>query len=431
VTVKLCNHSALTAEFNWSKAEGDDANHCSLFMEPNSGLIEPKSTVECTFKFNSMKLGGINDLRIPCYIKEMPVPLFLSVNAVVKGVAINYYFSERYYENVDHLKTKQFESFQSALIDFGDVKIEEAEVEKYFYIRNESAIRTTLTFKIKNFQAVEAERLNKQNFSDPMKMVTKISQLYLPKDNQNGIAFVPEFATLVLEPFGTVCMRIYALIQMWGRYQDSLMIQVDGLWYEHHIPIRAIVVDLPIKLYTGKVTEGENEKVSMLRFGSLIQGCASVTRKIKILNMSWLPIEIDWKIYLVNAGDPQLIDMNVIYEDPEEIESNEQQQQHQQKQHIADSTTNHSDQRRATPLSGDDNSDDDEDGDEQLNKHRKMNNNNKTVTSSVATSNEYSDTYIYIERIPFIHLKLTSHYGQEVNKENPVFLLNKTKMVTN
>lgn len=421
LTVKLCNHSSLEAAFNWFKAEGDDASSCQFTIEPNSGTIQPKSTLECTVKFTCAKLGNIEDLRVPCYIKEMPEPLFLSLKAVVKGVAVSYYYSTKSVKESD-IGLKQFDNFQATFIDFGDCKIGE-EIERYLYIRNESAIETRLSFSIRTFQAIEANKLNKNNFADPMRMGSKLAQDYRLKNNESGIAFVPEMACLVLAPFDTVCLRLFALVEMWGHYEDVLIVGVDGLWFEHQIPIRAKVVDLPIKLYTGKVTENENEKISMLRFGSQIQGCGAVTRKLKILNSSWLPIEIDWKCYLVEKSDAQLLDLNIIYEDPYELETREQ----------IDSNRTHSvTHRLETTVRVDDNGDD-SDVDEQESNfglgNKLTGDKFKSKASSVATSNDYSDTYIYIERIPFIKLNLTSHYGREVTEENPIFQLNKTKMV--
>lgn len=52
-----------------------------------------------------------------------------------------------------------------------------------------------------------------------------------------------------------------------------------------------------------------------LRFGSQTQGKEPVSRKLQIQNTSCIPIQIDWKIFLINNSDKKLIDVNIVYQD--------------------------------------------------------------------------------------------------------------------
>jgi len=36
---------------------------------------------------------------------------------------------------------------------------------------------------------------------------------------------------------------------------------------------------------------------------------------LKIQNLSWIPIEINWKIFIVEPNDKKLVDVNVLFDD--------------------------------------------------------------------------------------------------------------------
>ena len=52
-----------------------------------------------------------------------------------------------------------------------------------------------------------------------------------------------------------------------------------------------------------------------LRFGTQIQGNGLIKRNLKIQNLSWIPIEINWKIFIVEPNDKKLVDVNVLFDD--------------------------------------------------------------------------------------------------------------------
>jgi hypothetical protein len=55
-----------------------------------------------------------------------------------------------------------------------------------------------------------------------------------------------------------------------------------------------------------------------------MQGGGLVSRKLKLSNQSYLPIEIAWKAFIIERNDNKLIDINLSYETPknEIIETN-------------------------------------------------------------------------------------------------------------
>ena len=53
----------------------------------------------------------------------------------------------------------------------------------------------------------------------------------------------------------------------------------------------------------------------MIRFGSQILGSGLISRKLKIQNTSFIPMEIEWKIFLKDHSDEKLIDFNMEFRD--------------------------------------------------------------------------------------------------------------------
>ncbi len=271
--------------------------------------MKSKCILDCKIFLKSSRIGEINDLRIPCYVHDATEPLFLNIKGNTKGVSVNFYYSEsKEYE-------KPIQLYQgSDLIDFGSLKAGEC-IQKYFFIKNTSGIETHAKLEIKHFQAIEDNTDQDSILVDPMKKTRNLADKYKLKDNINGIGFGLEKNFLKLGPFQTACVSLAAITEMWGTYEDILMINIEGIIYEHFIPVQCNVVDTPIRLYTGKITENQNEPCSMIRFGSQILGSGLISRKLKIQNTSFIPMEIEWKIFLKDPSDEKLIDFNMEFRD--------------------------------------------------------------------------------------------------------------------
>lgn len=301
------------------------------------------------------------------------------------------------------------------MIDFETVKAGDCK-QKYLFIKNTSGIDTKVSLEIKNFVAEEHKR-NHEEFIDPMKIEKKLCDKFKLKDYTNGIGFALENKCIFLPAFGIVSVSIAAITEMWGSYEDILIINVDGFFYDVYIPIKINVIDTPIRLYTGKVQENEDEEVSMIRFGSQVMGAVSVNRKLKIQNLSWLPIEIDWKVFVVDSNDERLIDLNFEFRDLTPNEGDKQD---------SDSSTSRSN-RKDTDMSTKTNS-------PIVYGHMMNNNTNKNnnafLRDSVTTLDYYESCYIYVERVPLIKVNITNHFGSMFPEDDQAFLLSKNKIVS-
>lgn len=145
------------------------------------------------------------------------------------------------------------------------------------------------------------------------------------------------------------------------------------------------------------------------RFGSQIQGSGLINRKLKIQNTSYIPIDIDWKIFIIEKNDERLIDLNMVFQDINETELLAQYD------NMNTSRTNN--RNPAENLN-----------EENLNKSSE---NRMILRESATTLDYYENGYIYVDRVPVIKINLTNHYGSEVNEENKVFILNKDQLVHN
>ena len=208
------------------------------------------------------------------------------------------------------------------MIDFGDIKVGE-EVQKYLTIKNMSGINTTIELDIKTFKTIEQVSKNEQNkslFYDPLQKKSKLADKYKVKDSTTGVGFIIEKPSFTLPAFGSVKFSIAALCEIWGSYEDVLIINIEGIDQEDTIPMKLNIIDCPFKLFSSKVSEDEKEEISMIRFGSKVQGSDIVKRNLKIQNLSWIPIEINWKIFIVEPSDKKLIDVHLLYDDISEAD---------------------------------------------------------------------------------------------------------------
>jgi hypothetical protein len=209
----------------------------------------------------------------------------------------------------------------SSVIDFGDTKVGE-EIQRSLKIKNVSGIDTKVELEIKNFKTTGQLNKNESKalFYDPLQKKSKLNDKYKLKDQTAGVGFIIENASFDLPAFSSVKFDIAALCEIWGSYDDFLVISIQGIDQEDTIPIKINIKDSPFKIFSSKVAEDELEEISMIRFGSQVQCNGLIKRNLKIQNLSWIPIDVNWKIFIVEPNDKKLIDVNLLYDDISEAE---------------------------------------------------------------------------------------------------------------
>lgn len=151
-------------------------------------------------------------------------------------------------------------------IDFGSVKVGDLS-ERYLCVKNLSGIKTTVSLQIRRFRAVESSP-DGGKFSIPgesSRRNMKLKDRYRLADNVNGVGFALPVTSFTLGEFSLVTCPIYVLAEIWGSYDDVLIVGVDGVDSEYQVPLAVEVIGAPLKFYTGKVLDDEDEEISMLR----------------------------------------------------------------------------------------------------------------------------------------------------------------------
>lgn len=191
-------------------------------------------------------------------------------------------------------------------------------------IKNTSAIPTRAWLRFERFRLVHEE--NKITLKP--KTTSRLNERYRLSDGANGIGFGcdrgEDDSPIELAGFGRASVAVYALAELWGEYEDTLVSEIEGVDERHMLPVRCRVDGAPVRLFTGRMADEETNnstgEIPVVRFGSLVQADASRSkqnhhhvRKLQIQNTSRVPIEIEWRAFVSEPGDRQLIDLNLVY----------------------------------------------------------------------------------------------------------------------
>ncbi|CAF0775579.1 unnamed protein product [Brachionus calyciflorus] len=377
--VHLVNHSNLGANFFWKKAVGRDSTFCDITIEEVMGYINGRSIKQFFVKIKANIVKSIDDLSLPCYINDTNETIYLNIKSVVKDIKVDILLRDD--NNYKHAN----------LIDFGNVQIRKRSFKEIIF-KNTSGIRTIVNLEVQSFPAFEIYE-EENVFASPSKI--SLIDKFKIGDEIRGMGFGLEKNCFELPEFSTISISIISIPHFWGQYEDSLNVKIDGIDNKISIPIRINVLGNPIKLFTGKVYE--NEEISMIRFGSSIQGQNPMIRKIQIQNESIIPIDINWKVFIKKSDDNQLFDVNMTID-----ENNEPSINYRSETSNASYSLPYSSHSSSTAL---------RDLIEPIKELRE-------------TGSEYSHSSLD-DRKPLIKLNLTGHFGSIQESDKSVFFLDK------
>ncbi|XP_052246606.1 deleted in lung and esophageal cancer protein 1-like isoform X3 [Dreissena polymorpha] len=317
----LFNQTLLPSAFQWGNVTGDDAKDCSVELEPRMGPLEGRARKTIIINFTPFREGEFSDLRIPCKIEGMDSPLVLGLYCNAKGLEIKYAIDAN----------RHFDNEIVARVDFGsDVQLNSSPTT-YLYVQNLSEISTHYTISFESFfskpptppeqrqddqsRAISTRRMmlgRTPNLADPLsKTVTKaqadLSSAMLCQGN--GAAFVSVPNSGRLPPFGEVMTEITAYADMWGQYNDTMILKVGDL-EEVRIPVTMEVKGCPL---TFQMTSGIPDLKPVVRFGTHVAGTASTNRSMRVKNSSPYDVRVDWQVFNLEAGDQKLMDLVVCY----------------------------------------------------------------------------------------------------------------------
>lgn len=126
---------------------------------------------------------------------------------------------------------------------------------KYLRIKNTTPMVSEVSLEIKQFD---------QNTIEKEKNLTYCPSPLLNKsDSRTGINISIDKQTFIINPFESVIICITAKSTMWGTYKDTLEIKAG--YYLMKIPIRIDVAGMPVKIYSGTITENHQD-MSIIRY---------------------------------------------------------------------------------------------------------------------------------------------------------------------
>ncbi len=139
-------------------------------------------------------------------------------------------------------------------------------IEKSLIIQNNSGINTRVQIDVKNFKTIQKIDNSDPFIRDPMKNQNiQFWDNFKLMNSTLGVGFVIKNQEFELPAFGLVKFSLIALSEIWGFYEDSLLIKAEGRKHVDSIQLEINIVENPIKLFTTKVVEND-EEIAMIRY---------------------------------------------------------------------------------------------------------------------------------------------------------------------
>ncbi|CAF2586646.1 unnamed protein product [Rotaria sp. Silwood2] len=204
--IELQAINGLPTYFQWGESTCIDKNQCLIEINPRQGILYHGKPCFIDIMFIAQECGTLNDdWHIPCYIQNAAQPIFLKINALMKGMNVEF----RYEQNV-------FQYDEQFTLDFGRVPLGQKSCLE-LSITNLTDIDSDIKAKIAKFKTrplSAAQGRKTQNFE--------------PIDQDIGVGFhldQSESTTYSLPPRGSIIIPLSVISSMWGDYTDLLQLQ--------------------------------------------------------------------------------------------------------------------------------------------------------------------------------------------------------------
>ena len=142
-----------------------------------------------------------------------------------------------------YLKSKNEGNFEDIIFIKSEISMGNQQ-NRYLLIRNNTPIKTTINIATKQFE------LNENNDKQNVKCCSFVN---LVKQD------------FVLNGYETIPITFTILNTMWGTYNHIFEIKINGKDEIHKIPVQINTIGLPVKIYSSKVLNS-NEESSMIRY---------------------------------------------------------------------------------------------------------------------------------------------------------------------
>nr|CAB3238197.1 deleted in lung and esophageal cancer protein 1 [Phallusia mammillata] len=313
----IINQTLFPTAFTFSKPLGKQANSCEVTVSPDKGVLAPREerTIEVTL--TSHVTGEVTAVYVPCKIEGMSHPIVLGFYANVKYLSVDY-------------ATPGTEGKELKVEFGGEVRVRKV-TKSNVVVTNLSAIRAPWSAEVENFPCHNAStrqvsmdfksyRTRRMmlgrtpNLADPLAKTAQQAQednAKLMLENGRGAAFLVEPDRGFLGPYQSQEITVSAYSDMWGEYKDTLTCHIEGL-EDKRIPVELNVSGCPLSFQVAS----HEDKDAVVRFGTHLEGGASVARKLRVNNRSSCDIRLDWKTYnYPEPDDRKVVDLNIWFGD--------------------------------------------------------------------------------------------------------------------
>ncbi|XP_043923496.1 deleted in lung and esophageal cancer protein 1 [Protopterus annectens] len=314
-TAKLFNQTSLPANYSWIEIQKNDLTQCTVTVSPSCGTLRPNEELELYVEFTAFVVNDFTDVAIFCTVDGMQEPLILGILAEVKGLLVTYSLPHQ-----QDIESEVQASSSELLLDFGSEVPLSASVTRQLILTNHSAISASFSFEVEYFSAPSGQQINcsravlKKGVSKAAASKTQQDRELLLLSHGKGATFCIQTSSGTLSAFQEQVIEMTAYNNMWGEYSDHLICKVGDL-EPTVIPLKMIVRGCPLYFQMGGPPK-QQARGPVVRFGTHISGGDTVSRSLRINNMSPYDIRLNWQTYNKEKGDSQLLDLLVSYGDP-------------------------------------------------------------------------------------------------------------------
>ncbi|CAL8294151.1 unnamed protein product [Lota lota] len=332
--VSLFNQTLLPAHFTWmSRLQGKQASLCTATFQPLSGTLDAHATVDVAVEFTTHTDSEVRDVAALCRVQGMDLPVVLGFNSKAKTLCVSYSVPSQSSSSPDG----QMDG-SPLLLDFGDeVVLKRDEVTLQVAITNHTAIAAPFRIEAHYFAAHAPASSGTNSQSQEGALHTDVLHQNHRSQTQNGAvtsvcvcvteflagllshgrgaAFLARPGSGTLAPFETRLVDVTAYSDMWGRYRDHLVCTVGDL-EPRLIPVQMSVSGCPLYFQMSGPRPEDQHQGPIVQFGTHLSGGDTVSRSLRINNLSPYDIRVDWETYNVDPHrDRKLLDVVVAYGD--------------------------------------------------------------------------------------------------------------------
>nr|XP_015209756.1 PREDICTED: LOW QUALITY PROTEIN: deleted in lung and esophageal cancer protein 1 [Lepisosteus oculatus] len=317
-SVRLFNQTLLPAHFSWGELKGKQSSLCSVSFSPSSGTLGPNAEEEIAVELTAYTDKELTDVAALCLVRDMKEPLVLGFFAKAKPLHVTF--------SLPSDSPKPDSQDPSALVlDFGDVLLKSA-VKRQLLIINHTAISAPFSLEAEYFSgrppsppAVNSQSAQKlSGFRRPLhKSIADKAEDRAHKEFVNallshgkGAGFFVQPSSGTLGPYETQTIEISAFTNMWGQYEDNLICRAGDL-DPVFIPVKMSVRGCPLYFQMMGPQKDKQTQGPIIRFGTQISGGDTVSRSLRINNISQYDIRVDWETFNKEKGDVKLVDLVV------------------------------------------------------------------------------------------------------------------------